>query len=107
MRELFDLLSEFTYDSEGEVACPVFLQNFVAMLDKADEYSDEEASPLLAYTLRESPLAWCCSLLVGSMHSLEQFCDLIESTFHHFDREPLDQKMLQWKAPHESPMNFW
>jgi len=42
------------------------------------------------------------------MRSLEQFYDLIESTFHHFDPEPLDQKVLQQrKALHELPMEFW
>jgi len=42
------------------------------------------------------------------VHSLDQFCDLIESTFHHFDPEPLNKKLIQqWKAPHESPMEFW
>jgi len=54
-REFFDLLSEFIYDGEGKVALPMFLQDFFAMLDKEDGCFDEEASLLLAYTLRESP----------------------------------------------------
>jgi len=42
------------------------------------------------------------------VHSLEQLYYLIESTFHHFDPETLDKKMLiEWKTPQESPMNFW
>lgn len=43
-----------------------------------------------------------------NVHSLEFFYDLIKWTFHHFDPEPLDQKLLkQWKATQESPMDFW
>jgi len=42
------------------------------------------------------------------MHSLEHFCDLIEDTFYHFDPEYIDQKLSQqWKAQHESIMDFW
>lgn len=42
------------------------------------------------------------------MHSFKQFSDLIEFVFHHFDPKPLNKKMLkQWKASHESPMDFW
>lgn len=41
------------------------------------------------------------------MHSLDQLCDLIESTFDYFDPKPLDKKLLQQrKAPHESPTKF-
>jgi len=81
------------YDGEGEVAWHAYLQDFFAILENADKYTDEEASLLLAYTLLESPLRWCWSLPLGSMHSLEKLCDLIKSTFHHFDPEPLDQKL--------------
>lgn len=50
---------------------------------------------LLAYTLRESPFRWVLSLLVDTMHSFENFYDLIEDTFNHFDLDYLDQKLLQ------------
>jgi len=41
------------------------------------------------------------------MHSFKQFNELIESVFHHFDIEVFDKKILkQWKAMHESPMDF-
>jgi len=106
--DIFDLLFEFTYDGEGEVVWPEYLEEFYEFLDNTDELYAEEVSCLLSYTLCESPKQWCCSLLVDSVHSLEQLCDLIESTFHRFDLEPLDQKLLQKrKAPHESPMDFW
>lgn len=78
------------------------------MLHEEDGCSDEQASLLLAYTLRESPHWWLCSLWAESMHSLEHLYDLIEDTFYHFHPEHLDQKMLQqWKDPQESPMDFW
>lgn len=42
------------------------------------------------------------------MHSCDHFCDLIEDTFHHFDPDHLDRKLLQkWRAPHESVIDFW
>ncbi len=47
-REFFELLSEFMYDCEGEVAWPMFLQDLFSMLDKEDECYDEEASLCLA-----------------------------------------------------------
>lgn len=63
---------------------------------------------MLAYTLQESPQHWCWSLPLDSMHSLEKLCNLIESSFHNFDPEPLDQKLLkQWKTLQQSPMDFW
>ena len=78
------------------------------MLDEEDGFSDKQVSLLLAHTLCESPQQWCGSLPPSSMHSLENFYDLIESTFHHFDPEPLDKKMLkQWKTLQESHMDFW
>lgn len=86
---------DFTYDGEGEVAWPVYLQDFYEFLDDADDFSDEEASLLLAYTLCESPQCWCWSLPPSSVHSLEQVFYLIESTFHHFDPEPLDKKNVK------------
>jgi len=54
-REFFDIFFGFTYDGEGEVAWPMFLQELFSMLEKKDEFFDEEASLLLSYTLRESP----------------------------------------------------
>jgi len=96
------------YDGEGELAWPVFLLDFLAMLDEEDGCSDKHASLLLAYTLHKSPHQWLCNLLADSMHSLEQFRDLIEDTFHHYDSNHLDHKLLQQqKAPHKSPMDFW
>lgn len=53
-RKFFDLLFEFTYDGEGEVAWLVFLHDFLAMLDEEVGCSDEQTSLLLAHTLRES-----------------------------------------------------
>lgn len=43
----------------------------------------------------------------NNVHSLEHLCDLIEDTFYHFDPEHLDQKLLQWKASNESPIDCW
>ena len=106
--EFFDLLSTFTYDGESEVAWPEYLHGFLSMLHEEDGCSDEQASLLLAYTLREYPLRWLFILPADSMHSLEHFCDLIEDTSYDFDPDHLDQKLLQqWKAPHESTMEFW
>jgi len=86
----------------------MFLHDFLAMFHEEDGCSNEQANLLLAYTLRKSPLQWLCSLPADSVHSLEHFCDLIEDTFHHFDPEHLDHKLLQQqKAPHESPNDFW
>ncbi len=63
---------------------------------------------MLAYKLHEYPLRWLCSLPANSMHSIEHFCDLIEDTFHHFDLEHIDHKLLQQrKAPYESLDDFW
>ena len=50
-----------------------------------DEFSDEHAGLLLAYTLRESPFRWVLSLLDDTVHSFEHFYDLIEDTFYYFD----------------------
>ena len=101
-------MSTYTYDGEGEVAWPTFLHDFLAMLYEEDRYFDKQASLLFAYTLRESPHQWLCSLPADRVHSLEHFCDLIEDTFYHFDRDHLDQKLLQQrKVPHESTMDFW
>jgi len=71
IREFFDLLFEFTYDGEGEVAWPVLLQDFFSMLNKEDGCSDEEDSLLLAYAFRESPQQWCFNLLDNNVHSLK------------------------------------
>lgn len=107
-REFFDLLSRYTYDGEGKVAWPVFVHDFLAMLDEDDGCSNKHNSMLLAYTLHESPLQWSCSLPTDNVHSLEHFCDLIEDIFHHFDPKHVDHKLLQQqKAPHESPDDFW
>lgn len=95
MREFYDLLSDFTYDGEGEVAWPEYLQDFLAFLEDADEFYEEYVNLLLSHTLHESPQRWCHNLHRGRVHSLEQFCDLIESTFHHFDPEPLDKKLFK------------
>ena len=88
--------------------CQNILTISYASLNNSDEFYAKEVNLLLAYTLRESPLWWCCSLPCSSVHSLEQFCDLIESTFHDFDPKPVDKNLLeQWKAPQESPDDFW
>ena len=95
MGEFFDLFSTYMYDGEGKVAWPVFLHDFLAMLDEEDGYYDEHASLLLAYTLCESPHRWLCSLPTDNVHSLEHFCDLNVDTFYHFDPKHLDQKLLE------------
>ncbi len=83
--KLFDLLSTHTYDGEGEVAWPEDLHNFLSMIHEEDEFTDEHASLLLAFTLRESPFRWVLNLLTDIVHSFEHFCDLIKVTFCHFD----------------------
>jgi len=40
--KLFDLLCTHTYDSEGEVAWPEHLHNFISMIHEEDEFSDEQ-----------------------------------------------------------------
>ena len=78
------------------------------MIHEEDEFSNEQVSFLLAYTLHESSFCWVLSLLVDSMHSFEHLCDLIEDMFYHFDPEHLDQKLLQQqRALHESVIDFW
>ena len=75
------------------------------MLYEEDEFTDEHARLLLAYTLRESPFHWVLSLPTDTIYSCEHFCDLIEDMFYHFDP---DRKLLQqWRAPHESVIDFW
>lgn len=107
-RAFFDILSEFTYDGEGEVSWSEYLAEFYVFLENANDFYAKEVRILLLYSLHESTQRWCCSIPPGSVHSLEQLCDLIGSTFHHFYLEPIDQKLLQQrKAPHESPMEFW
>jgi len=89
------------YDGEGVVPWPKYLEDFYAFIDNAEEFYAKEVSMLLSYTLCESPQQWRCSLPPSNVHSLERLCDLIESTFHYFDPEPLDQKPIQQrKAPH-------
>jgi len=95
MGKLFNLLSTYTYDGEGEVAWPEHLYNFLSMIHEEDEFSDEQVGLLLAYTLHESPFCWVLSLLADTMHSFEHFCDLIEDTFYHFDPDHLDWNLLQ------------
>ena len=78
------------------------------MIYEEDEFSDEQAGSLLAYTLRESPFCWVLSLPANIVHSFEHFCDLIEDTFCHFDPDHLDRKLLQQqRALHESVIDFW
>jgi len=78
------------------------------MLHEEDEFSDEQASLLLAYTLRESPFHWVLSLPADTVHSFEHFCDLIEDTFYHFDLDHLDRTLLQkQRASHELVIDFW
>ena len=106
--KLFNLLSTHMYDFEGEVAWPKHLHKFVSMIHVEDEFSNEQASSMLAYTLRESPFRWVLNLSADPMHSFEHFYDLIEDTFYHFDPNHLDQKLLQQcRAPHESVIDFW
>jgi len=77
------------------------------MIYEEDEFSDEHASLLLAYTLRKSPFRWVLSLLADTMHSFEHFYDLIEDRFYHFDLDYLDRKLLQqWRDSHESVVDF-
>ena len=54
--KIFDLLSNHTYDGEGEVSWPEHLHNFVSMIQEEDEFFDEQVGLLLTYTLHESPL---------------------------------------------------
>jgi len=72
------------------------------------EYFNEiEICSLLMHTLRNHPSQWCGTLPHKSMHSFKQFNNVIGSIFHHFDPKVFDKKLLkQWKAPHESPMEF-
>lgn len=85
----------------------MFIHDFLAMLHEEDGCYDKYASLMIAYTLRESPHRWMCSIPTESMHSLDHLCDLIEDTFYHFNPEHLDHKLLQnRKAPHESLMEF-
>ena len=88
--KIFDLLSTHMYDGDGKVAWPEHAPNFFSMIHEEDEFSNEHASLLLAYTLRESPFRWVLSLPVDTVHSFEHFCDLIEDTFYHFDPDHLD-----------------
>lgn len=83
--KLFDLLSTHTYDGEGEVALPEHLYNFNFMIYEEDEFSDEQASLMLAYTLHESLFCWVISLSADTVHPFEHFFDLLEGTFYHFD----------------------
>jgi len=65
------------------------------MIHEEDEFSDEHASFLLAYTLHESPFRWLLSLPAENMHSFKHLCDVVEETFYHFDPDYLDRKLLQ------------
>lgn len=82
------------YNGEGEVACSEHLHKFLSMIHEEDEFSDEQAHLLLAYTLRESPFHWVRSLPTDIVHSFEHFYDLIEDMLYHFDLDHLDQKLL-------------
>jgi len=96
------------YDGEGEVAWLEYLDAFLSMLHEEYGCSDEQANLLLAHTLRESPHRWLLGLPANNMHSLEKLCDIIEDTFYHFDIDIPDRKLLyQWKALHESVVDFW
>ena len=78
------------------------------MIYEEDEFTDEQASLLLAYTLHESPFRWVLSLLASTVYSCKHLCDLIEDTFYHFDLNHLDQKLLQQQRdPYESVVDFW
>jgi len=57
LRDFSDIFFDFTYDGEGEVAWPEYLEDLYAFL--IDEFYVEETSVLLASTLLESPLQWC------------------------------------------------
>lgn len=90
------------------MAWPKKLYNSIFMIYEEDEYSNEQASLLLAYTLGKSPFCWVLSLPANTMHSFEHLCDLIEETFYNFDINYLDRNVLQqWSAPHESIIDFW
>ena len=54
-RKLFNLLSTHTYDGEGEMAWPEYLHNFLSMINEEDEFTDEQANLMLAFTLHKSP----------------------------------------------------
>jgi len=72
-----------------------------------EDFNEIEVYSLLANTLRDHPSKWCGTLPHNSMHSFNQFSDLIKYVFHHFDPEVLDKKLLkQWKALYESTMEF-
>ena len=90
------------------MAWPEHLHNFLSMIYEEDEFTNKQASLMLAFTLRESPFFWVLSLPTNTVHSCEHFCDLIEDTFYHFDPNHLDRKLLQQqRAPHESVIDFW
>ena len=95
LRKLFDLLSTHTYDGEGKVAWLEHSNNFLSMTYEEDEFTHKQVGLLLAFTLRESPFHWVLSLPANTVHSCQHFCDLIEDTFHHFDPDHLDRKVLQ------------
>ena len=93
--KIFNLFSTHMYDGEGKVALPEHLHSFLSMIYEEDEFTDEHVDLLLAFTLCESPFCWVLSLLSDTMHSCENFYDLIEDTLYHFDLDHLDWKLLQ------------
>ena len=64
------------------------------MIYEEDEYTEEQASLLLAHTLHESPFHWVPSLSANTVHSCEHFYDISEGTFYHFNPDHLDEKLL-------------
>lgn len=77
--KLFDLLSTHTYDGEGKVALPKHLHNLPSMIHEEDEFSDEQASLLLAYTLRKSPFCWVLRLPADIVNSLSTSVILLKT----------------------------
>jgi len=81
-------------DCEGKVAWLEYLHDFLSMLHEEDEFFDEHAGLLLAYTIHEFLFCWLLILPADSMHSFEHFCDLIEDMLYHFDSDHLNGKLL-------------
>jgi len=78
-----------------KLAWPEYLHDFLSMFLEEDEFSDEQAALLLAYTLNESPFRWFLNLAADNMLSFKHLCDLVEDTFCHFDPNYLDRNLLQ------------
>ena len=61
-------MSQFTYDGEGEVDLPEYLEALYEFIEDAYEFDVEEVSVVLPYTLHESPRQWLCSIPAINVH---------------------------------------